>query len=585
MIRKLRQINITLYIIVASVLTLAMIDSHAFCYPSLSQSLLPNLLISFLGILASYFMIKRKLRLNGLCYLLLIWLGYIYSFSLFVPAEQYRQAYLSCSLLFGISMTCFLRQNLIRWSWLEHVCIALAILQVVYVLLQALHLVKSGSLFFALTGVGENPSTVAIYLACCLPLLVNMISKNKGLDRLPYVFFLIIVLFVVIILKCRTAYVGCLISFLVFICATLKKQKNQRYLKTNVILCCLLMCALFLGGFIFYKMKAKSADGRILIWKITTCMIMDTPNGYGYGMFERNYNLKQATYFQEGTRNEKEIMLADHVFVPYNDLLEQSVEGGLVGGLLYLSIYFGMIWVAYRKKEIETLSFGSSALGMSMINYFYTYPVVWLMLMCYFAKISVKVNNCNLQHNAATGRKNRFVIPVLVALISLALLVLDFRQINAQYHLKKYSDLLSKHVAIDENAFLALGDGGSTSELYYTTFAKNYLLEARYVDAINCLEKAKLYTSDPMVYLTLATSYAKIGRNQAALENVRLARNIVPHHFLPELLLLRIYDHIGNRKEALQQAHLIMEKSIKVHSDNVQRIKNEANRYIQAYEK
>ena len=88
-------------------------------------------------------------------------------------------------------------------------------------------------------------------------------------------------------------------------------------------------------------------------------------------------------------------MLANHVFMPYNDTLEQCVEGGLIGVLFYMMFYAIMICKSYKRKKYDTLAVALCTLGMSMFNFLYTYPIVWLLLMCNYAEISIDEKKIN----------------------------------------------------------------------------------------------------------------------------------------------------------------------------------------------
>ena len=67
------------------------------------------------------------------------------------------------------------------------------------------------------------------------------------------------------------------------------------------------------AGTKMYGMKKDSADGRLLIWKLSAEMIVANPAGYGYGLFEKNYNLYQADHFSGHEHSGTERRNADFV--------------------------------------------------------------------------------------------------------------------------------------------------------------------------------------------------------------------------------------------------------------------------------
>lgn len=84
-------------------------------------------------------------------------------------------------------------------------------------------------------------------------------------------------------------------------------------------------------------------------------MIAENPfKGYGYGLFERNYNLKQASYFANQTSSNTERRNASFVAMAYNDYLEQTIEGGILGLLFYSDIT--KVFVGEKENQLVIIS-------------------------------------------------------------------------------------------------------------------------------------------------------------------------------------------------------------------------------------
>lgn len=576
--------HIMLYILIAGICMLAMVDTDIFCYPSLSTSLLPDFLICCLSIITlGHIALVRYAVSNSGGFFLLTWILFVGIYSLFVPCEYYRLIYLLSSLLFAVDLICLSNKELIRWEYVESFFLLEAFVQLFSILLQVIHIAPSGSDFFSVTGLNENPSATAVFLALCLPLGIKRLNVTKGKRKILFLFFLLVMLAAIIALKCRTAYVGSVIALAVSYFKQLKYQVQKMTFSCRLGLLGLIVGVFLFSGYYLYNMKEKSSDGRMLIWKNTIQMILEKPQGYGYGMFERDYNLKQSAYFLNGKNDEQEIMLADHVFMPYNDTLEQCVEGGFLGGFFYPLFYVVMICKSYKRRKYETLAVALSAFVMSMFNFLYTYPVVWLLLMCNYAetcfgdKIIRKRKSYSLWY--------AYALVGVIGIFVIMLMSKNLEFIKAQCQLRRINQLLDKNIIVDDEYIASLKEEVSTSELYYTSLAKNFLLEGKYDRAIDALLVAKEYTSSPSVYLSLASCYARMGNIDNALHCTLIAKGIVPHHFMPEIILLRLYVKCGESEKALAQAHYIQKKPIKVHSEKVDKIKNEALKYIQAYEK
>lgn len=580
-----RKIYILLYLLIACVLMLAMVDTHVFMYPSFSTSLLPDFLICCLSVAILFHVIKEiNILRNYALLLLLAWIAFVCIHSCFVPCEYYRLVYIVSTLLFAVDLICLLGNKWISWRYVENIFLLGVVMQIIFIFLQIVHVVPSNSEYFSVTGLSENPSATAIFLVLCLPLVVIRLNITKGNLKILYFIFLFVMFVAILELKCRTAYVGSVIVLCIFYFKRIKCQVQKMKLICRMFSLGLGMLVSLFGVYYLYKMKANSSNGRIFIWNNSVQMVIERPQGYGYGMFEKEYNLKQSNYFLKEKRDKAEILLANHIFMPYNDTLEQCVEGGWGGGLFYLAFYVAMIYQAYKRKKYDTLAVALCALGMSMFNFLYTYPAAWLLLMSNYAKAFVDEMGIKGK-NTWLSRRNTYALAFLSGILIVVLIDKNLNFIKAQYQLRKINQLLDKDLAVDDEYITSLKERASTSELYYTSLAKNFLLERKYDHAIEALLVAKKYTSSPSVYLTLASCYVRKANVGNAILCTQIAKGIIPHHFMPEIILLRLYDRCGESKKALEQAHLILKKPIKLHSKEVDKIRNEALKYIQAYEK
>ena len=98
----------------------------------------------------------------------------------------------------------------------------------------------------------------------------------------------------------------------------------------------LLLAIVAVGGWGAYRMKASSADGRLLMWKITTRMIVDHPvTGIGGNSYPGIYGDYQARYFASGEGTPDEIAVAGSTGAAFNDYLQLAAEFGLIGLLLF----------------------------------------------------------------------------------------------------------------------------------------------------------------------------------------------------------------------------------------------------------
>ncbi|NJM80786.1 MAG: O-antigen ligase family protein [Flavobacterium sp.] len=169
-----------------------------------------------------------------------------------------------------------------------------------YCVLQYLKIIESKNIYFQVTGTWVNPNVSAIFLALTGPVFFILLKYNYKKITLTCFGFIIIAL---VLLKCRTAYIGISISAIVYFglqnnyIQWLRNNKNKISIKIISTLILLIVVTL---GITLYKGKKASADGRKFVWKTSSEMIIKRPFfGYGYGRFEKEYNLFQAEKIQK----------------------------------------------------------------------------------------------------------------------------------------------------------------------------------------------------------------------------------------------------------------------------------------------
>ena len=125
------------------------------------------------------------------------------------------------------------------------------------------------------------------------------------------------------------------------------------------------------GGWLIYQYKSASADGRLLIWRVSVDMIADAPCfGYGVNGFSKEYMIYQANYFKENPASYF-VPVADNVVYPFNEFIRIWIQYGGVGLLLVILLVYS-IWVNSNKsEESDIMKAGLSAL---LIFSFFSYP-------------------------------------------------------------------------------------------------------------------------------------------------------------------------------------------------------------------
>lgn len=563
----LEKTNTTVFFILCILCT---VDTTLFVYPSLSRSLLFSLLaLSLASIAFTTWLTKRNVTFGKCDTYTMAWIAYLLVHSAMVDAEQYRLGYLLCSLMFLLAVTALLRQRLIKWQTIENGLLLIAAIHIAFMIAQATGLAGARSEFFSITGANENPNITAMYLAGCIPLLVR--RSQQASRKALFAVMVCAAIIALLALRCRTAYVGLATMGIVWVAG--KGWHKRRH----TVFGCLCATAIVIGGTTLYKMKKDSADGRMLVWKLSAKMIADKPQGYGYGMFEKHYNLRQAEYFASRKASETERRNADYVAMAYNDYLEQGVEGGIIGMAFYIGFFLLTAFSAHKRHDWEALAVTAAFAAMALFNFVYTAIQPWLLLLCYGAKTAA---GCTEPTSHPRNTPLTAATACLCLTVALQLLWQEAGKIAAQASLTKPYHTLASGNAVDTAHMESLGNGIGTSEAYFKSMALANMKAGRHDKAIGCIDRAMGYTSAPELFYMKSSCLMKTGKPKEAATCMTTVNNMTPRSLRPKRWLMRYYFHSRQEAKAMSMAHDILGTPVKTKTKEAQTIKREAEAFL-----
>lgn len=556
----------------------ATLDTHLFVYPSLSRTLIPELLILLLITTALlYGIVKKRNFINSKeTWFVLTWIAYIIiHYASVYPHEQYRTMYLVVSLLLIPTVSFVIHHNLISRSQCENIVLFVAIIQIIFVFAQWTGLITSENIYFTLTGSNENPTVTSLYLVGCVPIISARLYR--GGYRILYFSVLLLCLVSIGALRCRTAYIGLSVELLVATAIYLKKRNISTPKSFRFPFLFVLILMVTSIGFKLYDMKRDSADGRILIWKLSSKMIIGKPQGYGYGLFEKYYNLCQSDYFAQGNGIDKEKALADFVFMPYNDFLEHGVEGGVVGMTFLVAFYVLMIYNAKRKHDIVCLSVFVAFATMSLTNFIYSSIQPWLLLMLYSSFVASE----NIyKEKLIFKRTNIFILTICIVLSCMPALV---KMLRGQMKLYEYKEHIMEGEYVSNDDFTIIQNSVGTSEAYWTLRAYNDFLQQKYSEATIDIQEAQKYTSSPQSMEMIYKTYLLSDNKAQGVRYLEKLRNMIPSLLRPKLMLMQYYDNQSNIEKAVCLAKEIVDCHVKIDNEKSRRIHSIADNYLKSH--
>jgi len=448
-------------------------------------------------------------------------------------------------------------------------------------LLQLAGLIPSNN-HFAITGSFDNPAGFAAALSCCLPFCFLFFKNPKKLFRYTAYGVAILLAVAVILSGSRAGMLAISIVIAIWVIIKLKLTKRIPQLSIAVI-----MIALTL---VLYFLKKDSADGRLLIWRISSEMISDAPIfGHGAGAINAKYMQYQAEYFTANP-DSPDIQLADNVLHPFNEYLLLLCEHGLIGLSVLLFTGFIVVRVFLRSRRSDNLPALLSLITLGVFSFFsypFKYPFSWVILLMSIAII------CNIPHNSVQENRHSALdsksLSLLsrstVLLLSIVLLTYSVIQAQAEIKWKRVAHLAlcgqARKVLLEyDQLHRWLGKNG----LFLYNHAAVLYEAGEFEKSVEIIERCTKYFNDYDVQMLLADNFKGLGKNALAEHYLKTASAMCPSRFMPLYALAKLYEAMGRQGEALALAGKIIDKDEKIPSAMVIAIKNAMSRLIEELE-
>ena len=344
----------------------------------------------------------------------------------------------------------------------------------------------------------------------------------------------------------------------------------------------LLGCAFVTG---IYYIKKDSADGRLLIWKVTATMIADRPlTGYGYEKFQAHYMAYQADYFAHNPDSE-ESYVADNILYPFNEYLKVACELGVTGLVLVISVMV-IILVdrkGRRKSHPETCPLPSVAGMVSLCVFsFFSYPAEILPIL--INMVILLAVTASLKDFKIGIIQNRFCIYIIPAgaILIVALACRPVKNLYAAYSTWDEGYRIYQMGAYDESiaSFQEPYDQLKTNGEFLVMYGKALSMAGRYPQAIQILTEAEDFQKNTILYTALGDSYKALGRIKESEKAYLKAYDMIPSRFYPKYLLAKLYDETEQSEKAVETATELIHKKEKLHSTAIDEIREEMERII-----
>ena len=466
--------------------------------------------------------------------------------------------------------------------------------EAVWGLAQLYNFLPSKHALFKITGSFFNPGPYGGFIALMLPLTLYFwltFKYNKKWISYPFILSGIVCLMALPATLSRTAWIAAIAGCLLVIATN--KRLTQRFRvfirrhKPQVLVYSIALCfILTIGSIGIYHLKKDSADGRLLMWKITTMAITKSPlKGVGLGGFPIAYADAQIDYFKEGKASQTEKFVAGSPEYAFNEYLQIALEQGIIGLIVFLFLSFIIIKEGINNKQMGAAGSFTALAVFAFASYPYQlwqFPIVWVLLgtVC-TAKPSKK--NTKTFYN---GWKKIVAYSLLLGVLSFFSISCAYRQkafylakdewkkLQPLYNMKAYSNITSNY----EELYPILNHNPKFIFEYGMVLnATGQLVEA---DAI--FERGLERSCDPMFYNVKGRNYHEMGKYNKAEECYLKSTFLLPERIYPYYLLTKLYADSANYHPAkMQEAALaVLEKEPKVHSMAINEMRDEVKKLL-----
>lgn len=457
--------------------------------------------------------------------------------------------------------------------------------------------------YFKVNGSFANPDHYSGYLVSVIPFafgIYKFTGKKKEAGKyLGYLALLTFLtcLFILPSLRIRSSWIAVVIGIAVIyfskeeIREKINKLTNSFVKKVPAVL---LAVILSITVIVFlYKIKPASADGRLLIWKITSRILeRNLIWGMGFDRYSAEYGNYQADYFSENNGDNYEKLLSGNVKQAHNEYLQIWAELGIIGLLLWLGIIISALW-GYRKNDLPppdeniinglTVSAKASLISLLIVSVF-SFPLHILPTYINFVFMISILSAVLEASNAFSLKVFRFNVPYYLktAFMTVAVgfasftLIENYRMFNAYklwkeaYELASYGEYGDSIKKFEEACPVLKTEGE-----YLFNYGGVLVLHGKFEKAAKILEESKKNYLDPKQHINLGICFENMNEFEKAEQSYIHAANMEPNTLYPKYLLAKLYMKEKKYGQAKNECEKIIGAKIKIRTTAAQQMKQE----------
>lgn len=440
--------------------------------------------------------------------------------------------------------------------------------------------------YFNITGPFGSPAIYAGVMCLLLSALVTwcLYPGYRSRYKSRYYFTLAVCvscLPIFVIADSRTAWIALLVAIARPIYMFHLRVKSI-FIRFRAYFVFIMLLFVVLASCSLYQLKPDSAQGRILIWKVTWRMIQEKPlTGFGSEGFATHYMHYQASYLESaGTPHEKYLAGSNHLV--YNEPLRLVVEYGVAGLLLYACLVYAVI-VVPRRKDVVTLS-AQSLLTTYLVWGLFAYPNQVFPIQA-VAALALVCLSCRCRKSLIVFRTAAFSRQVVPGVLLAVTIGLAFMLTSTYLHYRKFYQVISTTSQNQLNESIRKLASLETAMQHEPAFWMYYctVIDRKGADFLlseKIIHWERLYPT-PDTYIMKGDLLQRLGRCDEAESIYQLAANMVPTRQRARSRLSLLYHQRGREEEALRLACTILTEKVKVYGFETYEIHKELRRIFE----
>jgi O-antigen polymerase len=465
------------------------------------------------------------------------------------------------------------------------IIILIGIGQVLLGLLQLYGFTNSFHSGFKMTGSFHNPGPFGIYVGILFVFSLGyyLFSTSETIKNIAASFCLLSML-VLPVTQSRTAWIGIVVGTCYLAVMKYELEYFKKYYTNKLIVAASLVLTVALGVGL-WALKANSALGRILIWRVSASMVKTQPlTGIGFGEYGFKYGFYQADYFKNNPESSKPFtQLADISGYAFNDFLQILIENGLIGFCLFVA---ALIYVLFSKTATISEHLHPSKAGIIAIllaatcSYPFENIAIWWLLLFLIGVMAVHLKS---QFSFVISKMVSF--PVLISMVIIAIVLI--KNLTVEYPImqqwKQAQDAFNRGKSKQSESLLSkISPQFKNDKLFLMQYGRVFLQNKKPDKSLEVLLKIAPNVADNKLYANIGTCYTAQKKYELAEKYYWQSINMIPSKMLPRFFLVKMYLQKGDTTQAKNMAQYLVRMPVKVSTDVNKQIITEMTKLLKS---